>query len=159
YPGTPLLAQAAPISVQAGQDQTGLDFALQRVPTASVSGVVRKPDGAPAAGATLQLTTIQPSTQYSSVPPLVLNATSRADGTFLISQVTPGNYRLVGRAPANPTPGSPPPGTVYVVGQQTSFLWAETGLSIAGDDVSDVSVALGPGIALSGRVVVDGSPV
>jgi hypothetical protein len=39
YPGTPLLSQAAPVSLEAGQEQTGLDFALQRVATATVSGV------------------------------------------------------------------------------------------------------------------------
>jgi hypothetical protein len=159
YPGTPLLSQAAPVALEAGQEQTGLDFALQRVATATVSGAVRRPDGAPAASANVQLIAIQPSTPYSSGSPLVLNATSKADGTFLISQVTPGNYRLMARAPVNPAAAPPPPGTAFVVGQQTPFLWAQTEISIAGDDVSDVSVTLSPGLTISGRIVVSGTPV
>jgi hypothetical protein len=157
YPGTPLLSQAAPVSLEAGQEQTGLDFALQRVATATVSGVVRRPDGSPASGATVQLTASQPPMTYSSVPALVLNATSRADGTFLISQVTPGNYRLMGRAPVNPSAAAPAPGTGFVGGQQTPYLWAQTEISIAGDDLSDASLTLSPGLTMSGRIVADGT--
>ena len=84
FPGTPTLTQASTITVRAGQEHTGLDFALQRVPTAAVAGVVSRPDGERAAGATLQMTAITPPGPFATDTPLVLNATAGPDGQFRI---------------------------------------------------------------------------
>ncbi len=151
FPGTPTLANATQLTLAPGQEQTGLDFALQRVATSVVSGAVARPDGSPAGGTTLQLTAVVPSGAFSSGSPLVLNATSLPDGTFRINQVTPGEYRLVARASADPRPPAPTPGMV-TPGPTGPQLWATTDLSVSGSDVSGLALALEPGFTVAGSV-------
>lgn len=138
FPGTAVRAQATPVALVAGQEQTGLDFALQRVITASVEGIVTQPDGQPAAGAMVQLTATAGTLLDGS--PLILNATTGRDGVFRVTQVTPGDYRLVAR-------GS--------TGSAGSF-WASTELSVAGADVGGLALALAPGHVIAGQIRFEG---
>jgi Carboxypeptidase regulatory-like domain len=152
FPGTPVLASATQITLAPGQEQTGLDFALLRVATSTVTGAVTRPDGSPAGGATLQLTAVVPSGAFASGSPLQLNATSLPDGTFRINQVTPGEYRLIARAPADPRPPAPPTGGLITPGPTGPQLWATSDLSVAGSDVTGVTLALESGMTIAGTV-------
>ena len=154
FPGTPVLASATQITLAPGQEQTGLDFALQRVATSIVTGAVTRPDGSPAGGATLQLAAVVPAGAFASGSPLQLNATSLPDGTFRINQVTPGEYRLIARAPADPRPPAPPAGGLVTVtpGPAGPQLWAMSDLSVAGSDVTGVTLALEPGFTIAGHI-------
>lgn len=155
YPGTASIANAVPVTVVAGQDVFGLDFSLQRVPTSIIEGIVTRPDGAPAARATLQLTGAAPAGQFASFPPLTINATAGADGAFRISQVTPGDYKLVAKAPVAT---APPVETGFVrPGRNEPTLFAETDVSVAAADLSGLNVRLEPGMTMSGRVAFDGA--
>ena len=91
FPGTPILSQASPITLAAGQEYTGLEFALQRVATSVVEGVVSRSDGQSAAGTTVQMTGIAPPGPFATDSPLVLQATAGANGSFQIPQVPPGD--------------------------------------------------------------------
>jgi hypothetical protein len=156
YPGTTVLAQATAITLAAGVEQTGLDFALQRVPTAFVEGIVMRPDGQPAPNTTLQMTAVVPSGPFASEPPLQLNTTSAADGSFRINQVTPGPYQLIARGSAASPPGRPPAGGLVMPdGPSASSLWAVHDLSVSGADVRGVVLTLQPGVTMSGRVVFE----
>ena len=50
FPGTSALANAGADHARPGQERTGLDFALQRISTAAISGTITRPDGLPAGG-------------------------------------------------------------------------------------------------------------
>ena len=156
FPGTARLSDATPIVLAAGQEQTGVDLALQRVPTAVVSGTVTRPDGQPALAAAVQLTEVLHGDRFAQ-PPVVVNATADAGGAFTIFQVLPGEYRLIGRAPID---AGPPPdgraGFVVPVGSQPS-IWATTDVSVGGDDVTGLSLELQMGPRVTGRVVFDGT--
>jgi hypothetical protein len=160
FPGVAMVSQATPLTLTAGQEIAGLDFSLLRVATAIVEGEVTRPDGSPAGGASVQLAEIVPPGGFEPESARVLNATARPDGTFRIAQVTPGSYKLVAKAPLQPPPAGAASqagaGGFVSVGNTTPSLWAQTELSMAGADVSGVSLRVEPGIALAGRVVFDG---
>jgi uncharacterized protein (DUF2141 family) len=149
YPGTSLLSDARPVTLAPGQEIDGLDLPLLRVPTATVSGVISKPDGTPAAGATVRISVPRP-TLFASSLGLQIDVTTDAQGAFKIPQVTPGDYDLVVRATVTP----PPPQTPGYATPfpQGALLWARTTLSIAGVDLVDLRLTAMPALTLSGHV-------
>ena len=152
YPGVAARADASPITLVAGQEAAGMDFALQRITTLIVEGQITRPDGQPGAGARVQLTPAG-STDFAAEQQSILSATAGPDGTFRFRQVTAGSYTLFARAPAQPaapaTPGIVRPGL------QGTQLWATTLVSVAAD-VSGLALTLKPPMTLSGRVRFDG---
>lgn len=140
FPGTALLSDATPITLTAGQEFTGVEFSLQRVATAVIDGVVTRSDGRSASGATVQLTAVAPPGPFATDAPLVLQATSAADGAFQIPQVPPGDYTLVARS-----------------GTGASALWGTGGVSVSGADIGGVVIGLEPGATVSGRVRFEGA--
>jgi hypothetical protein len=158
FPGSASVSQATPITVQPGQEVTGVDFSLQRVATAVIDGAVWRPDGSPAAGASVQLTAIVPPGGFEPESAQVLNTTARPDGTFRIPQVTPGSYTLVAKAPVQaPARAAQRSGTFVSVGNPDPSVWAQTQVSMAGTDLSGLALQLEPGLRLTGKLVFDGA--
>ncbi|HEX5069475.1 MAG TPA: carboxypeptidase regulatory-like domain-containing protein [Vicinamibacterales bacterium] len=153
FPGTPVATQAATITVAAGESHAGLDFALQRVGTSIVSGVVMKPDGTPAAQASLQLTSIAPAGPLRDATRVELTATAGVDGSFRIAQVRPGDYELAARVPADLSQPGIRPG--YIEAPSTPQLYAIANLSVAGGDVTGLALSVAPGINIRGRLAFE----
>jgi hypothetical protein len=153
YPGTPARGQATPVTIAAGQEIAGLNFSLQRVSTAVVDGRLLRPDGLPAVGAEVQLTE-RMSPLFESDPPLPMNATAGLDGEFRFAQVTPGEYALFARAPLDPAT-RPTRMDLFSPLARWPIVWAGAGLSVAGADVTGLSLTLRPGLTMTGRVRFD----
>jgi len=140
FPGTPISTQASFVTLRAGEEREGIDFALQLLPTARIEGTVSMPDGGPLPSSA-QLTLL-PSGQ-SAFPGIVFEGmqTTRVatDGSFSISGVAPGQYTLLARAS---TP---------------QVLWASAEISVDGERITGLSLSLQPGMTLAGRVQFDGS--
>ncbi len=127
YPGVITPGQATPVSVRVGEE-TPIQFSLARSRLARVSGIVVDPQGRPANGARVSL-----STQTPTFP---ASATIGVDGTFGIGELPPGEYTLV----------------------VTFDTYEQIGptLTITGSDVSDLRIAVGQGTRVSGRLVFEG---
>jgi hypothetical protein len=148
YPGVQAIDQAQPIVVERGAMATGVDIPLVEGMMARVTGTVIDASG-------------QPVTRGGSVMirPVVKDvaqggfgnsgAPVKPDGTFQVT-LSLGEYELESTAPFRgdgppPAPGQQEFGTVR--------------LSVAAD-VSGVTIQLGPGATVSGRIVFEGtSPV
>jgi hypothetical protein len=146
FPGTPVLREAVPIHVDAGEEHHGADFALQFVPLATISGVVAPPAGRPMAG--LQVNLELSARADESGLGRVRGASPGPDGKFTISGIEPGSYALVARASAARTAAS-------VTALPMSW-WAAADLEVDGHDVSGAQLTLEAGLTLSGRVVFEG---
>jgi hypothetical protein len=155
YPGTSAMSDATQVTLAAGQEVTGVDFALQRVSTSVVEGVVTRPDGSPAAQASVQLTAVSPQGPFASVPLAVINATTGPDGLFRMAQVTPGDYRLVVKGALSTTP--PADARVVTPGNREPALWAQTDLGVTGTDIRGLALRLEPGMPITGKVIFDGA--
>jgi hypothetical protein len=161
FPGTVSLADARRITLAAGQEMTGVDFSLQRVLTTVVEGTVTRPDGSPAAGANIQITPVTAGGLFASDAPRSITATSGPDGTFRVRQLTPGDYAIVAKAPLTPPPPAAPGGqagpTFVSPGNSAPSLWAQADISVAGNDLSSISLRLEPGATIVGKVVFEGA--
>jgi hypothetical protein len=149
FPGTPDPAAALPVRVAAGEERAGVDFAVSFVPTARVEGTVAGPDGQPVGGAQLLLTRAGPVMPNQGTT----GVTSQGNGSFSIASVPPGTYQLVARTRGAPisargagaAPAAP------------SFLWAMQEITVSGEDISGLSIALQPGLRVTGRVMFESS--
>jgi hypothetical protein len=169
YPGTTSPSGATSVTLGVGDERSGVDFQLQLVPTARIEGAVTSADG-----------TMPPGTQISLVPqdqggvpqiPGLNTSTSRAmqNGRFQFTGVAPGQYRLMARAVIRaPLPnaqggrgGAPDQGGRGGgrggAGAIQQVLWASMDLTVSGQNITDLVIALQPGMALTGRLSFEGS--
>lgn len=143
FPGTANMSQATPIALVPGQVVENVNLQLQRVPTASVGGIVTFPDGRGASGASIQIVQTPPP-GYTLDAPLQATATATPDGTFRIPAVGPGDYTLTAR--------TTPPGVVVTSPLGGPALWSEMKLSVSGVDLTGLTLRLEAGPSLAGRV-------
>ena len=125
YPGTTDRSQAAPIQLHAGDDFP-IDFTLLPSPSLSIRGtVVNVP---PRASASIMLQSLDFG--------LVLNgAEMHKDGSFVIRDVSPGNYTILATVDGAPVP---------MTARQT--------LQIAASNVEGLRLAPQPGAMVRGRL-------
>ncbi len=132
YPGTPNAAEAQLIRVGEGQLISGLAIALVPTRLAQISGIAIDADGQPITRGSVSL-----SQRPVAFGPMFTSAQIRADGTFTLPGVPPGDYMLMaGNGPEN---------------RAASI--AE--LSVNGADISNVVLAPPRPVSISGRVIVD----
>ena len=156
HPGTVISADARTITLGAGEERSGVDVAMQLVPTARIDGTIVAPDGN--LPANLQVNMLShdrieglPFSGFTSSPQV-------RNGKFSFSGLLPGRYTITVRVSSAPPPGqrgtppppSPPPGGV----QSVSALFAIAVVDLNGVD-TNVTLTLQSGVTLSGRVLFD----
>jgi len=167
YPGTTMAGSALAVALGVGEERPAIDFQLQLVPTARVDGSVVSFDGTVPQGVQISLV---PADQ-GGMPrvPGVGNATTRpaADGTFSLANVTPGEYRLMARATIRQVdPGNPDPAAQAFGGRGgrggrgggpvAEVLWASADIGVSGQNITNVVLALRPGMKVTGRMQFEG---
>jgi carboxypeptidase family protein len=134
YPGVSSVAEARPITVGLGQEAANIDFGLQLVHVARVSGHVTDTDGNTAWNGNVSLVG---DTATSGRGGLGVNYGSRIqwDGTFGIGNVPPGRYTLQARGTTGDTPQ-----------------FASQPITVGEADIDDVSVLLTNSASITGVV-------
>ena len=153
YPGTTTSSSASTVALGVSEERQGLDFQLQLVNTANVSGQVITPDG-DAAGVFLTLV----NETEQALGANLNTARVQPDGTFTFTNVAPGQYMLQaragrggrggggGRGGPGGQPGAPP-----------EQLWGQTQISVDGRPLTGVSVSLQPGMHVNGHLTFEGA--
>ena len=168
YPGTGNVAEAQRITLGIGQEQPSVNFALQAVHTVKISGLAFDSTGAPLVSGAVSL--MPADAPGGAVAVFGGNAGRvRADGSFSIANVAPGNYTLMamagfgggrgavfavraggpgpgGGGAGGPGAGGPPPGL-------PELDIASMPLTVGGEDVTGISLMTSKGASLSGNVV------
>jgi hypothetical protein len=142
--GTTNPAEALPVKVAMGQEAVMADFAMVPGRVASIAGTATYSSGLPLAGETINMT--QEFAGPGASSSFGMNgAKVNPDGTFLIKNVAPGEYRLSIRGPGDKD--HPPEGMTVTV-------------TLSGEDLIGVMLVTGSGGMLGGRVVSDtGTPI
>ena len=144
YPGVSDVSQAQTVTVSLGQELSTVSFSLIPARLSRISGTVMSSDGHPLSGAIVRL---RPSGGGMNFR---LNAGAsnqvRADGTFRLLNVAPGDYVLdVQQRPRD---------IQNLENLNLSSLeFASMPISVSGD-IDDLAIVTTSGVTLSGRVVV-----
>jgi protocatechuate 3,4-dioxygenase beta subunit len=139
YPGVVSAPDAGKVTVGPGQEVVGIDFQIQLVPFATVSGIV--------AGFAGDVAVVVIAPQDMPAGPLarlggqVLTGRVQADGTFRVSNVPPGRYLAVARSGGG--------GGDLRTGMQA--------IVVNGENLEGVTVTLQPGVTISGHITVESS--
>jgi len=168
YPSETDPDRAQAIQVQPGTTTSGVDVVLSsaRIPSHHVRGTARNlVTGEAAAGAQLRL-----APKRWSATVIMATATVDQKGNFDIAGVVPGSYVLLGNMsipdPAGPPPNppgfAPPPqaaGAPPTPQARQIPLTANISVEVGGGSVDNVQLELVPGIAIPGRIVIEGATV
>ena len=139
YPGTPNVTEATRISLKAGQEMSGANFALIVARMARVRGRALTSRGEPAAGSMAMLA---PADPYSGMAMMnMANAVVGADGNFDFANVAPGRYNLNVR----PSGGM----------QNPSGEFAVMPITVGNEDLDNVMVTTHAGAIARGVVTTD----
>ena len=140
YPGTPDLASAQRVTVNAGQTLNGIDMAVSPARLARISGVALDAEGRPLPGGGVSAML---RGEMAGLNPY--GGQLQADGTFTIPNVPPGEYvvRANARPQTPPAPGRPPAPPVFSMAIVT----------VSGEDLTGVTLAPFAPAVISGRVV------
>ena len=167
FPGTAVATDAGVITLGPNEERRGVDFGLQLVPTAQISGRLVDAGGRPQNGVGITLRPVRPDglDLFSSL----FNATGRTttDGTFTIRGVKPGSYTLSVRSkPQTDDPSADPKAQQKVeIGQAFAALglggvsdathWASEDVTVQGRDITDMVLTLRPGMMVTGKIVYE----
>jgi hypothetical protein len=135
YPGVASVAEAAPITLGLSQQSLDVDFGLQLVPVARISGYVANPDGSPTRRGNVNLTTEVMAGGRGNQLGNNYGSRISGDGTFSISNVPPGRYILRARGNDAQWPQ-----------------YATLPVTVAGADIPDVSIMVAQGATIIGTV-------
>ncbi|MGB2714003.1 MAG: carboxypeptidase-like regulatory domain-containing protein [Vicinamibacterales bacterium] len=146
FPGTSTAAQARRVKLGVAQQASGIDFSLVAGRTSTVRGTATSASGLPLGGETVtMMREIGGSTMWMGSAVAVGSAKVAGDGSWTLSNIPPGEYRLSIRAAAR---GDDP----AQEGQITT--------TVAGGDVEGLALVAGAGGTVRGEVVTDdGSPL
>jgi hypothetical protein len=144
YPGTTDAGQAQPITVGLGQELGSVVFSLIPSRLSRVVGMVLGSTGRPFGGA---LVVLRPAAGGGMGGALNIGGGNqvRADGTFELSNVPPGEYRLEVQ---------PRPQQIRNASMDVEF--ASVPVTVAGSDISGLTIVTAAGGSVSGRVVAQG---
>lgn len=153
YPGTVDASLAATITLDRGEERPGVDFILQYVPVARISGVAKGPDGR-AALETAVACSLKTSNALMAAPPIAQSRPT-ADGAFSCAGLAPGRYLLTARG----VPANMPPAMAEAIraGSALIPLWGSAEVDVSGRDVADIPITLSAGLSVSGQVLSKGA--
>lgn len=140
FPGVGSIGEARSVTVGVGQQRLDVNFSLLLVRTSRVTGTVTNPDGSATTSGQVNLTPESGATGGRGQLGANFGGRIEWDGKFELSNVPPGRYTLRARGTDTEQPQ-----------------YATQPLTVAGGDVSNVSIVLYPGATISGSVVFEGS--
>ncbi|HEX7721082.1 MAG TPA: carboxypeptidase regulatory-like domain-containing protein [Pyrinomonadaceae bacterium] len=169
YPSTVDAASAVPVNVAPDNETAGINISLIERRVRRVSGMVRRRgSGEPVPNVTVQLIPKTSSNQSSasgvggpqSIVPRVPQIQRTDDkGNWSFSEIPDGEYTLrINPRQALPPPNSSSQSTAGVSRPEpVTFVAKRQDLTVAGSDMTDITLEVSAGGRVSGTIVVDGN--
>jgi protocatechuate 3,4-dioxygenase beta subunit len=156
FPGTTNTTGASVVTLGMSEERAGIDFQLQLVRIARVEGLVLFPEGPAPRGIEVRLTPVQELPGVGDI-----EARTDAEGRFRLSNVAPGQYKLVASGTIRGGRGGSAEagrgGERGRGGSDRVAVWAAADVFVDGRDITNIALALQPGMTVSGRLVFEGT--
>jgi hypothetical protein len=152
YPGTSSMSEAQRVSVTTGQELPEINFPLAAAQVAKISGTALTSAGKPMSNAMIML--VSAAGMGMSGSPMVGASMTRPDGTFTVSNVAPGEYRLEMMA-ASVLESLASSGSSAGLQVPES---ASMSVTVAGQDLTGLVLTAAPTATATGRVTFEGTP-
>lgn len=166
YPSAAALSQATPIRITAGNERSGVDFAMRLTPTVRLEGTVQGPSG-PIGSVGVRLRAVGDDAAATEVD--VATSATGPDGRFMMFGVPPGRFNLV--VLKQPRPALPAElmanpfmqlafgadATTAPTGAAAMALFAQTSVVVGTSDVDGISLVLHEPPTISGRFEFEGT--
>lgn len=137
YPGVPTPQEASKIQVAAAGGVSGINLVLTEAASFTISGRAYGSDGKPASGSMI----MSMRHPFEGAFDMMRGGSGTdSDGNFRLESVLPGKYRLTARTARGD--GKAQSGSVVV--------------EVGSEDVKGVSIILGSGAEVSGKIIVEG---
>jgi hypothetical protein len=165
YPSESVASRAAPVDVNSGEETTGVDIMMRRGHAYSIRGVTSGPPGTGPVAGTVILTPKDPLlARVSFAPPSTaisrdeaaarsvagslgvyggFSGPIRPDGSFEVRNIAHGAYLISCRVVQRQNPGL--------------ALYGRSEVVVAASDLEGVMLTLAPGVAVTGKVKVEGA--
>lgn len=144
YPGAASAADAQRIALGLGQELTGVGFSLIPARLSRVSGTVVNSQGQATGGVTVMARPAVGDTGPPMMAGIGGGGQTRADGSFTLTGVPPGDYLIEARTrPRDTTAG----------GIEAEF--GSSAVAVHGEDLSGVTIVTSRGVTVAGRVSFD----
>jgi hypothetical protein len=160
YPGSIDVADAAPVTVAAGEERGGVDIRTRLVPMVRVVGQVSVPFGESPTNVQVTLRPAGSAAGPSVLTGMQPSARVAATGQFAIDSVPPGRYTLTARTQPGVSGGGgrggippPDPQAPSTPAAPPQALWATSDIVVSGQPVSGIVLTMQPGMTVSGKVV------
>src|SRR4051812_12238882 len=138
YPGVVSASEAGKVLLAPGQEASGIDFQIQLVPLATVTGFVAGLQQEPA---NVIMVPQQTGGGLAQLGGQTLVGRAMADGAFAIANVPPGHYTVVARSG----------------GRSGDSRMGMQAVVVNGQNVEGVTLTLQPGVTVSGNITVESS--
>jgi hypothetical protein len=139
FPGTPTVADAQKVPVRAGTEVTA-NFALLPARTLAITGTAVDSEGKPVANGFIMV--MEGPAGRRNMFTMSAGAMVRPDGTFTVSNLTPGEYVLH----VNIDPG-----------KEGEAEAAAVPVTLATEDISGLAIVTTRGATIAGQVILDGA--
>ena len=140
YPGTSNPAEAVLLTIERGRELASMDMVVRMTQGVRVFGTVT-----PIPGTTQGPVGLRPSVPGTVVALGTRSGAVRADGSFELTNLPPGDYAV--HALASPAAGSGPP---------TDFRFASMRITVGSDDVGPLVLTPAPTSSIKGRITLEG---
>jgi len=164
YPNTSDYTRAAAIEIQPGAEVSAIHFTMVRQQRFHVKGhVVDFTTGKPPQTANLSLTARNSAVAQNPLDSILGAAAgggnnyNSADGSFDLRDVAPGSYWLQTLSTGSTQTGGTPAPASAAAAALASMMTALTPVDVSGSDVDNLTIILGNGVTIPGRVQIEGS--
>lgn len=146
FPGTAVQTEAQRVKVAIGQETSQVNITMATSRIATISGTAVNSSGRAITRGVLMLTS-----NFGGASMMSMGTSLKPDGSFLFSNVSPGEYRIQVQYTPNPDEV-----VVFSGGGAPGSEVGSVAVTVTGNDITGLTLATSPGATASGRIVFEG---
>jgi protocatechuate 3,4-dioxygenase beta subunit len=164
YPNSPEASRAVALDLQPGAEQRAIDFTMVRSQRVRLTGrVIDTTTGRPPRSAAVSVSlrdssVASPLDAFIAMNPSQGNRYNNTTGEFVVENVASGSYwlQVISQGQAPTAAPNATPTTAEALAVLAAINSARIPVDVLGSDIDNLTLNVGPGVSVSGRVQIEG---